>query len=191
MSQLLLDGFADLSGWIPVASGLARLQLSSDAGPHGRAMRLDFDFGGGGFVIARKEVSLALRETWALGFSLRGSGPPNRLEVKLADPGGENVWWYSEAFALPADWQPMRIRSSRLEFAWGPAGGGAMSRVAPSRSRSPPGRGDAARSGSPISPSRTARWAPRRSCAPRAPRPDTARGNRGGNAQGPRTTDFG
>jgi esterase/lipase superfamily enzyme len=54
-----------------------------------------------------------------------------RFEVKLADPGGKNVWWHSEeAFALPADWQPMRIRSSRLEFAWGPAGGGAMSVIA-------------------------------------------------------------
>src|SRR4030095_7669906 len=54
-----------------------------------------------------------------------------RFEVKLADPGGKNVWWHSEeAFALHADWQPMRIRSSRLEFAWGPAGGGAMSVIA-------------------------------------------------------------
>jgi hypothetical protein len=131
MSDLLRDDFRDLSGWRPVASGLARLDVSNDAGPDGKAMRLDFDFaGGGGFVVARKELSLALPETWALRFTLRGAGPRNRLEVKLAAPGGENVWWYrEEAFALPADWQPMVIRSSQLEFAWGPAGGGAITEV--------------------------------------------------------------
>jgi hypothetical protein len=131
MTDLLRDDFSDLSGWRPVASGLARLDVSSDAGPQGKAMRLDFDFaGGGGFVVARKELSLALPETWALCFTIRGTGPHNRLEVKLADPTNANVWWYKqEAFALPADSQPIVIRSSQLEFAWGPAGGGAITQA--------------------------------------------------------------
>src|SRR5690606_16802736 len=77
-----------------------------------------------------RELALALPETWALRFVLRGHGPPNRLEIKLADPSGENVWWSKqEAFALPADWQEMEVRSRDLEFAWGPAGGGAMNAV--------------------------------------------------------------
>lgn len=131
MTDLLRDDFTDLTGWMPVASGLAKLDLTSDAGPDGNALRLDFDFaGGGGFVVARKEMSLALPETWALTFVLRGNGPPNRLELKLAAPGGENVWWYKEeAFALPDAWQTITIRSSQLEFAWGPAGGGAIAEV--------------------------------------------------------------
>jgi len=132
MPPLLRDDFSDLSGWMPVASGLARLDIGREAGPDGgAAMRLDFDFaGGGGFVVARKEMALALPETWALSFRLRGSGPRNRLELKLAAPGGENVWWYKEeAFALPGDWQTLTIRSSQLEFAWGPAGGGAIGEV--------------------------------------------------------------
>ncbi len=132
MPDLLHDDFTDLAGWLPVASGLARLDVSRDAGPDGgSAMRLDFDFaGGGGFVVARKELALRLPETWALAFALRGTGPRNRLEVKLAGPGGENVWWYhEEAFELPPRWQPMRIRSRQVEFAWGPAGGGAIAEL--------------------------------------------------------------
>ncbi|HEY2387704.1 MAG TPA: discoidin domain-containing protein [Candidatus Binatia bacterium] len=131
MAHVSLDDFTDLSGWLPVASGLARLTLANDVGPRGKAMRLDFDFaGGGGFVVARKAMSLTLPESWALSFDLRGVGPANRLELKLSDPTGRNVWWYHEdAFALPAEWRSMRIRSSQIEFAWGPAGGGPLTHV--------------------------------------------------------------
>ena len=126
---MLLDDFTDLSSWLPVASGLARLELARDLGPEGRsAMRCDFDFGdGGGFVVARKPVTVTMPETWALAFQVRGRGPANRLELKLADASGRNVWWYKEeVFALPEAWTPMRIRSSAVEFAWGPAGGGTL-----------------------------------------------------------------
>jgi hypothetical protein len=131
MADLQLDDFGDISAWVPVASGLARLEIASEPGPRGRAMRLDWDFaGGGGFVVARRELRLTLPETWALCLAVRGTGPRNRLEIKLADPSGQNVWWYrEEAFALPAEWTPLRIRSSQVEFAWGPAGGGAMTEV--------------------------------------------------------------
>ena len=128
MAHVSLDDFEDLSAWLPVASGLARLAIASDAGPSGKAMRLDFDFGGGGgFVVARKPMTIALPETWALCFEMRGLGPRNRLELKLSDRTGRNVWWYhEEAFELPAAWQSMRIKSSQIEFAWGPAGGGPL-----------------------------------------------------------------
>jgi hypothetical protein len=131
MAQVSLDEFEDLSAWLPVASGLARLAIASDAGPGGKAMRLDFDFeGGGGFVVARKALSLTLPESWALSFDLRGIGLRNRLEFKLTDPTGRNVWWYHEdAFVLPAEWRSMRLRSSQIEFAWGPAGGGPLTDV--------------------------------------------------------------
>ncbi|MEW6267731.1 MAG: discoidin domain-containing protein [Thermodesulfobacteriota bacterium] len=131
MAHQQLDDFGDVSRWLPVASGLAKLAIGREAAPGGHAMRLDWDFaGGGGFVVARRELRLTLPETWALCLELRGSGPGNRLEIKLADPGGENVWWYKqEALALPADWTPLVIRSRDLEFAWGPAGGGALTEV--------------------------------------------------------------
>lgn len=131
MPSEVLDNFEDLSGWIGVASGQAQIKISQDQGPRGKALRLDFDFkGGGGFVVARKPFSLPLPESYVFSFNIRGSAPTNKFELKLADPLGHNVWWYhQDAFDFPEDWQPIRIRSSQIEFAWGPAGGGSMHQV--------------------------------------------------------------
>lgn len=122
----LLDDFEDVSGWLPVTSGLAELEISRDRGCRGAALRLEFDFkGGGGFVVARKAFSLPLPESFAISFGIRGSAPPNRFELKLVDPPGRNVWWYRcNDFQPPAQWRRVRVRSAEIEFAWGPAGGG-------------------------------------------------------------------
>ncbi len=127
----LLDDFADLSAWMPIASGLAQLKITPEHGPQGAVMRLDFDFkGGGGFVVARKPLVRPMPESYALRFAIRGAAPANRLELKLADPSGRNVWWrHWDAFAPPADWQTIRVPSREIEFAWGPAGGGALAQL--------------------------------------------------------------
>jgi hypothetical protein len=120
-----LDDFADPSGWSAVASGNAELAISADPGP---SLRLDFDFhGGGGFVVARKAFSLVLPTSYALRLHVRGRAPANKLELKLVDPSGRNVWWFHrDAFEFPAERRLLRIPSREIEFAWGPAGGGAM-----------------------------------------------------------------
>ena len=127
----LLDAFVDLSGWSAVASGQAQLAIAQADGPRGKAMRLDFDFhGGGGFVVARKEFRRPMPPSWAFRMQVRGAAPANKLELKLADPSGRNVWWFHrDAFEFPAAWQTLRIRSREVEFAWGPAGGGAISEL--------------------------------------------------------------
>jgi len=127
----VLDDFTDVSGWLAVASGQAQLAISRDDGPHGAAMKLAFDFrGGGGFVVARKQFSRRLPEAYAITFSTRGVAPANRFELKLSDASGRNVWWHHrDAFEWPADWQTLTIRSRDIEFAWGPAGGGSASRL--------------------------------------------------------------
>jgi hypothetical protein len=151
-----LDNFEDLSGWTPIASGQAQLSLSPDEGPSGKAMRLDFDFrGGGGFVVARKAFTLelpdkpagqpvctteppaggsagiALPESYSFDIQIRGIAPSNIFEFKLVDTSGQNVWRYRvEEFEFPEEWQPVRIRSSRIEFAWGPLGGGPARNIA-------------------------------------------------------------
>ena len=125
----VLDDFRDISGWSAVASGQAQLTLGSDAGPAGEAaLRLDYDFkGGGGFVVARKNLARPMPAAWALSMRVRGAAPANKLEIKFADPSNRNVWWWHrDAFDFPADWQALRIRSSEVAFAWGPAGGGTM-----------------------------------------------------------------
>ena len=126
VSDDILDDFRDIAGWSAVASGQAQLVLARDSGPTGSALRLDYDFkGAGGFVVARKPFAHRMPEAWAIELSIRGAAPANRLEIKLADPTGRNVWWWHrDAFAFPDAWQPLRIRSSEVAFAWGPAGGG-------------------------------------------------------------------
>ena len=58
MSAEMLDDFRDISGWSAVTSGEAQLVLGRDTGPGGSALRLDYDFkGGGGFVVARKRLA--------------------------------------------------------------------------------------------------------------------------------------
>src|SRR2546422_2180297 len=153
MNGATLDDFTELSGWSTVASGRARLDISGDRGPRGGAMRLDFDFkGGGGFVVARKRFSFPLPEAHAFTFDVRGMAPANKLEFKLVDPGGHNVWRYQEdAFDLPAAWRSLRIGSSQIDFAWGPAGGGPPPHVGAVAvaGNAPPGGEGAARDGEP------------------------------------------
>ncbi len=156
MQSEILDDFEDISGWTPIASGQAELSLSPAQGPSGKALRLDFDFrGGGGFVVARKAFALdlpdkptgqpvctaeppsggsagiALPESYSFEFQIRGVAPRNIFEFKLVDASGQNVWRYRvEAFDFPETWQPIRIRSRRIEFAWGPLGGGPARNIA-------------------------------------------------------------
>lgn len=125
-----LDDFRDIQGWSAITIGQAQLALAADVGPQGgNSLRLDYDFkGGAGFVVARKKVSRGrMPAVWALTLRVRGAAPANKIEVKLIDPTGSNVWWWKrEAYAFTPDWQTLTIRSSEVEFAWGPAGGGSL-----------------------------------------------------------------
>jgi len=122
------DLSADASSWLAVASGNAELKLSAARARGGSALRMDFDFkGGGGFVVARRVVARAMPEEYMLRLRLRGRGALNNLELKLVDATGQNVWRHVRSnFAFPARWKLTKIASREMEFAWGPAGGGVM-----------------------------------------------------------------
>ncbi len=128
---VVVDGFEAPESWMPVASGLAELKLDSPESPRGRALRMSFNFnGGGGFVVARKEIRLPLSETWEFRFRLRGEVLPNRFEFKIVDLTGTNVWrWSEEPLKVSNDWRELVISSSQMPFAWGPAGGGVPSEI--------------------------------------------------------------
>jgi len=128
MSAERLDDFRDISGWGAVVSGDAQLAMSHDTSPTGGALRLDYDFkGGGGFVVARKPFARRIPQSWAIAFHVRGAAPANKLEIKLVDSTGRNVWWWHrDSFDFPETWQLVRIPSSQVSFAWGPAGGGPL-----------------------------------------------------------------
>lgn len=123
-----MNDFSDVSQWLPVTSGLVKLNLSNDAD----ALLMDFDFdGAGGFVVARRLLPLHLPERYRFHLKVRGIGPANRFELKLVDPSGDNVWWYKRAGVVwNEDWQVWTIESRDIEYAWGPAGGGQPTAVA-------------------------------------------------------------
>ena len=129
----MVDDFSEAASWLAVASGQAELKLTSEPGTKGRALRLDFDFkGGGGFIGARKDFALKLPEAYAFSFQVRGAAPKNKLEFKLADLSGKNVWrWQEEAFNFQSEPRVLFLKSSEMEFAWGPAGGGTLRKLGP------------------------------------------------------------
>ncbi len=126
MNGELLDDFGEVAAWQSIAPGRTHLAIAPAAGPTGRALRLDFDFGdGGGFVVARRACSPALPERYALSFLLRGAAIGQGFELKLVDVSGHNVWRYRlDDWRVPAHWQRVLIASREIAFAWGPLGGG-------------------------------------------------------------------
>ncbi len=124
--------FEDPASWQVFASGQAEGTVSSVSTPEGKpGVRLDYDFhGGGGFIVIRRVIPMTLMDTFEIGFLIRGEGPPNHFEFKVASPGGENVWRHlRQDVRLPAEWAAYHFHEREFPFAWGPAGGGAPSEV--------------------------------------------------------------
>ena len=90
-TALLLGGPAAATSWKPVAAAGVDTSLSP---LEGSSVRLAYDFhGGSGWAGMRRPVGFDLPPDWTLSFRVRGTGPPNTLEIKLLDATGENVWW--------------------------------------------------------------------------------------------------
>jgi hypothetical protein len=121
----------DASVWQSIASGHAQLEVSSVPAGRATALQMKFDFkGGGGFVVARRELKRAMSEDYVLCFRLRGRGAVNNLELKLVDVTGQNVWRHvKKNLSLPARWTNIKVDSREMEFAWGPTSGGVISEL--------------------------------------------------------------
>ncbi len=129
-AETVLDEFEDLAGWSATASDGARVEMARDTGRTGMSLRIDFDLGARGHVIARKAFPITLPANYAFSFFVRGDPPPNTLEFKLVDRKGQNVWWYKQRdFSFPPEWRQVLVKKPRIQFAWGPAGGGAAKHV--------------------------------------------------------------
>ena len=128
----VLDSFDNVRAWEAHPSDGVSLAIRADAGKVGRALRMDVDFhGGAGYAIARRALPLDLPADYEFTFWVRGDIPPNDLEFKLIDSTGDNVWWVDRRdFRFSRDWRKVSIRKRHISFAWGPAGGGEMKRVA-------------------------------------------------------------
>ena len=128
----MLDAFESTSGWRAQPADGVSLRIASDSGFRGRALRLDFDFQGrGGYAVVRKAFNFAVPANYELSFRIRGNAPPNTLELKFIDPSGDNVWWSNQpAFEFPRAWTEVIRKKRHITFAWGPKGGGDLTRVA-------------------------------------------------------------
>jgi len=128
----IVDAFEDVAAWSAHPADGVSLVVRSDRGHERRALRLDFDFhGGGGYAVARRAVALDLPENYAFAFQLRGEAKINHLEFKLVDASGDNVWWHVERdIRFPSQWRAVLIPKRKIGFAWGPAGGGELRHVA-------------------------------------------------------------
>ncbi|MCA1580867.1 MAG: discoidin domain-containing protein [Acidobacteria bacterium] len=126
------DPFEQIGAWRAAPAEGVSLALSKTEGAGGGALRLDFDFQGhAGWAAARRELPLELPGNYEISFSIRGESESNDLEIKLIDESGENVWWaVRREFRPGAAWRRLRLRKRHFSFAWGPAGGGEIRRVA-------------------------------------------------------------
>jgi len=129
--RLVVDDFEDITAWSAHPADGVKLRLSSDAGLHGQALRLDFGFSGGGYAVARRKVAIDLPADYRLRFAVRGECLPNDLELKLIDESGDNVWWHNRrGFKFPSGWDSLTSRKRHITFAWGPQGGGELRHIA-------------------------------------------------------------
>ncbi len=119
----VLDSFNDISAWEATASDSVSAALRQIDGASGKALCLDYDFNGvSGYAVARRALPVRYPDNYEFRMQLRGSGPANNLEFKLADASGDNVWWRNQPnLVLPTAWTPIKLRKRQIEFAWGPA----------------------------------------------------------------------
>jgi len=122
---------AGLDGWSTSAAPGSEARLTVEHGPQGAALRLDFKLvGSAAWVIARRQVVAVLPRRYVAVLQLRGTAPPNDLQVKLVDPEGLNVWWWRRSgLVFPPEGSRITLRRVGLEFAWGPASGGDPDRI--------------------------------------------------------------
>lgn len=124
----LLDGFDTVGEWTAYASDGVGIALTSEPG----TLRADIDYhGGAGYAVIHRPLALVLPANYVFRFKIRGTLPRNTVEFKLLDQSGDNVWWSQRRnFAFDTAWTEIEIPRREISFAWGPAGGGVMHRVA-------------------------------------------------------------
>ena len=129
---IVVDACETAAPWKATPADGVSLTLTTDTGAVGKALKLDFDFhGGGGYAVAHRAVSLDLPANYRFTFRLRGECKPNNLEFKLIDESGENVWWCNRRdMEFSPDWKTVTIRKRDVSFAWGPRGGGEPGHIA-------------------------------------------------------------
>jgi hypothetical protein len=118
----VLDSFDATTGWSATHTDDVSATLRAVPGRAGQALCLAYDFNGvSGAASIRKTLPIDFPDGFALSFDVRGSMPPNTLQLKLIDDSGDNVWWFQQPHFSPGDaWKTIDASSRQVEFAWGP-----------------------------------------------------------------------
>ena len=113
----VVDAFESVDGWSARPADGVEMKLSTDAGLHGRALRVDFRFvKGGGYAVFHRDLSLDLPGNYRFTFALRGECRPNNLEFKLVDSTGSNVWWCNRRdFEFPRAWETVATKRRQIQ----------------------------------------------------------------------------
>jgi hypothetical protein len=118
----MLDDFGNASAWSAVASDQVSASLRHTEGARGSSLCLDYDFHGvSGYAAMRRPLGIDYPADYEFDFRVRGRGPDNALQFKLADAKNENVWWVNRTdFSAPPEWTKQRYKKRQISFAWGP-----------------------------------------------------------------------
>ncbi|MFH1197559.1 MAG: discoidin domain-containing protein [bacterium] len=118
----ILDEFNSTDGWKVYASDGVELNISTADGFSGKCIRIDYNFTkGSGYGGIQKLIPIDFPVNFQFSFYIKAESPNNNLEFKLADSGGENVWWYNNRnYEFPHEWKKYVIKKRKIEFAWGP-----------------------------------------------------------------------
>ncbi|HVI53594.1 MAG TPA: discoidin domain-containing protein [Luteibacter sp.] len=118
----MLDSFDATTGWSATHTDDVSAALRVAPGRDRQALCLTYDFHGvSGAASIRRMLPIDFPDGFALSFDVRGSMPPNTLQLKLIDDSGDNVWWFQQPHFVPGDaWKPVEATSRQVEFAWGP-----------------------------------------------------------------------
>ncbi|HHN77532.1 MAG TPA: hypothetical protein ENK11_02505, partial [Phycisphaerales bacterium] len=78
----VIDDFSDPARWKIITSEGVTLKTSTVEGLNGKALRLEYDFGGGsGYCIIQRKIDMPLPANYQFDLFVRGQGPANNLPL--------------------------------------------------------------------------------------------------------------
>lgn len=126
------ENFDNPDSWKINSSEGVEVTSKSDVGVSGKCISFDVNFTlGSGYGGVYELVDVELPQNYQLTFWVKAKDiPSNNFEIKLVDPSGDNVWWMNKkGFDFPGEWTKITLHKRNLNFAWGPQGGGEITKI--------------------------------------------------------------